>query len=230
MWTELKKYCVQPRSLPRPSVRLPHMPTRDWDDLYTSEDLPWDAGSPDPSLIEFIERGGIRLGRVLEVGCGTGTNAVWLASKGFDVLGIDISPRAIARATAKAEAAGARVRFSALDFLTATVEGAPFDFVFDRGVFHVFDEAAERSEFAARVARVLDKGGLWMSLAGSTEGPPRDHGPPRRSARDLMNAVEPVLEIVELRSTEFEANAAKAWQLLARVREVAAQPSTRHDG
>ncbi|HVI01682.1 MAG TPA: methyltransferase domain-containing protein [Enhygromyxa sp.] len=203
------------------------MPTPDWDDHYASGNLPWDSGEPEPHLVEAVERGLVTPGRTLEVGCGTGTNALWLASRGFEVLGIDIAPRAIAAANAKAEAAGARVQFRVLDFLTAEVEQAPFEFVFDRGVFHVFDEAETRAQFARQVGRMLATGGHWLSIAGSTEGPARDHGPPRRSARDLVEAVEPVLEIIELRTAAFDGGLAKAWQLLTRAREIPAQPSTR---
>jgi SAM-dependent methyltransferase len=206
------------------------MPKPDWDERYATDDLPWDTGRPDPHLVEFIERGTIASGRTLEVGCGTGTNSLWLAARGFDVLGVDISPRAVAKAQAKAEAAGVSVRFTALDFLTAQLDQAPFDFVFDRGVLHVFDDASTRAQFARQIGRVLDTGAHWLSLAGSTEGPERDHGPPRRSARDLVEAVEPVLEIVELRSAAFDTGSgAKAWQMLARARELPAQPSTRRE-
>jgi hypothetical protein len=66
-----------------------------------------------------------------------------------------------------------------------------------------------------------------LSLAGSTEGPARQEGPPRRSARDLVEAIEPVLEIIELRSATFDGVGVKAWQMLARARELPAQPSTR---
>jgi SAM-dependent methyltransferase len=204
------------------------MPTTDWDQRYATEDLPWDTGQPDHHLVELVERGTIEPGRVLEVGCGTGTNALWLAARGFEVLGVDISPQAIAKAQAKAEAAGADLEFRTLDFLSAEIDRAPFDFVFDRGVLHVFDDAAARARFAQQVARVLAPGGVWLSLAGSTEGAPRDQGPPRRSARDLIEAVEPELELVELRSTTFDVEwEPKAWLLLARAREIPAQPSTR---
>jgi methyl halide transferase len=70
---------------------------------------------------------------------------------------------------------------------------------------------------------------LWLSLIGSTEGAPRDEGPPRRNARDVMNAIEPSLEIVQLRSTEFTVNdeQMKSWLCLSRKRAMPAQPSTR---
>jgi hypothetical protein len=97
--------------------------------------------------------------------------------------------------------------------------------VFDRGCFHVFDEPDERQRFAAQVAAVLAPGGLWLSLIGSTEGPPREVGPPRRSAREVTFAIEPAMEIVELRSTEFRGNNAKAWFCLSRRRTTPSNPS-----
>lgn len=205
------------------------MSERDWNEHYASGVLPWDSADPDPHLVDFVEGGMIAPARVLEVGCGTGTNAIWLASRGFEVHGIDIAPLAIESAEGKRRASEVNVRFSVLDFLREEPPSGPFDFVFDRGVLHVFDAADERARFAARVAELLRPGGHWLSLVGSTEGPPRDHGPPRRSARDLIAAVEPVLELVQLRATLFDAelpSRVAAWVLLARARELPAQPST----
>jgi hypothetical protein len=107
--------------------------------------------------------------------------------------------------------------------------GGPFEFVFDRGCFHVFDDDSDRARFAQKVAAHLVEDGWWLSLIGSTEGAPRDEGPPRRSARDVMNAIEPSLEIVQLRSTEFTVcdEGLKSWLCLSRKRAVPAQPSTR---
>jgi len=203
------------------------MPDSSWNDSYASgESLPWDTGTPDPLLVEAIESRAITPGRTLEIGCGTGTNAIFLAQHGFEVLGIDISEVAVEKARAKAQG---QCRFEVVDFLAAAPDGDRFEFVFDRGCFHVFDRAGERARFAKNVAAELTEHGLWLSLIGSTEGAPRDQGPPRRSARDVMNAIEPALEIVELRSTEFGVcdQALKAWFCLSRKRAMAAQPSTR---
>jgi methyl halide transferase len=142
---------------------------------------------------------------------------------------VDVSPLAVERAQAKMEGRALRCRFAAWDFLSASPPDGPFQFVFDRGCFHVFDEPDERQRFAAQVAAVLAPGGLWLSLIGSTEGPPREFGPPRRSAREITLAIERALEIVELRSAEFNAHNAKAWFCLSRQRTMPAQPSTRHD-
>ena len=198
-----------------------------WDDSYASgEPLPWDTGSPDPMLVEMIESRAIPPGRTLEVGCGTGTNAIYLADHGFEVMGVDLSPVAIEQARARAHG---RCRFETVDFLNAAPPGAPFQFVFDRGCFHTFDDDRERAGFARNVAAALVEGGVWLSLIGSTEGAPRDVGPPRRNAREVMRAIEPSLEIVQFRSGDFGVcgEELKAWLCLSRRRTVPAQPSSR---
>jgi len=168
-------------------------------------------------------------GPALEIGAGTGTNAIWLAERGFDVIGVDVSPLAVERANAKMAGRALGCRFAVLDFLAAPPLDGPFQFVFDRGCFHVFDEPDERQRFAAHVAAALAPEGLWLSLIGSTEGPPREVGPPRRSASEVTLAIEPALEIVELRTAEFSGSNAKAWFCLSRQRTVPPQASTRHD-
>jgi len=198
-----------------------------WNDNYASgEPLPWDTGVPDPMLVEMIESGAIAPCRTLEVGCGTGTNAIYLAQHGFEVVGVDISPIAVEHARTKANG---RCRFETVDFLNEPPPGGPFHFVFDRGCFHTFDEDDERARFAENVAAALDVGGVWLSLIGSTEGPPREAGPPRRNAREIMQAIEPSLEILQLSSREFGVcgEHLKAWLCLSHKRTIRPQPSSR---
>ncbi|MFO1077146.1 MAG: class I SAM-dependent methyltransferase [Planctomycetota bacterium] len=205
--------------------------SRPWNEHYAQDFMPWDTGVVEPMLIEIAESGTLPVGKALDVGCGTGTNAIWLAQRGHTVLGVDIAPLAIDKARAKLPA-GLRCRFATLDFLTQEAEGGPFQLVFDRGCFHVFDEPAQRATFAARVAAALAPDGVWLSLIGSTEGPPRDIGPPRRSLRDVTAAIEPHLEIVSVRAAEFREapQPAMAWICLSRRRRVPAQPSTKSAG
>jgi hypothetical protein len=79
----------------------------------------------------------------------------------------------------------------------------------------------ESNGLAAQVAAALALGGLWLSLIGSTEGSLREVGPPRRSAQDVVLAIEPALEIVELRAAEFRGHGASAWFCLSRKRTFA---------
>lgn len=210
-------------------LNLEHMPHPSWNESYASGQLPWDTGEPEPLLVEFVTSGAVTPGSTLEIGAGTGTNSIWMAERGFDVLGVDVSPLAVERARAKMDGRALRCRFAASDFLAASPDSGPFQFVFDRGCFHVFDEPDERQRFAARVAAALTPDGLWLSLIGSTEGPPREAGPPRRTAREITLAIEPALEIVELRLDMFRGHGAKAWFCLSRQRTTPAQLSTRDD-
>lgn len=192
-----------------------------WDQRYVEGDLPWDSGKPDAHLHAVLDEHGIMPGKGLEIGCGTGTNSIWLAKQGFEMTGLDLSPTAIAAAEAKVAAVEVNCRLLVADILVDKVPGTPFEFVYDRGCFHVFDGVDERSRFASQVADLLAPDGIWHSLIGSTDGPPRDSGPPRRSAAEVVAAVEPHLEILQLRSTTFDQGDhrdARAWVLVARRR------------
>src|SRR6266568_177041 len=84
------------------------MPHPSWNESYASGQLPWDTGQPDPLLTEFVTAGGVLPSRTLEIGAGTGTNAIWMAEHGFDVLGVDVSPLAVVAMTAEGSGAAAR--------------------------------------------------------------------------------------------------------------------------
>jgi len=209
------------------------MPEHDWNSNYASNQLPWDTGEPDPQLVEAVQQGLLPRGRALEIGCGTGTDAIWLERQGYDVVALDLAPLAIERARAKAKAASAtRCELMVRDFLEDEPLTGSFQLVFDRGCFHVFDTKEQQARFASRVASVLGPDGVWLSLIGSTEGPAREMGPPRRSALDIVSAVEPHLELVTLRAFQFapipgEAAPPSAWLSMWRRRATPAQPSTR---
>jgi SAM-dependent methyltransferase len=120
------------------------MPHPSWNESYASGNPPWDTGKPEPLLVEFVTSRGIAPARTLEIGAGTGTNAIWLAERGFDVLGVDVSSLAVEIARAKIKKRDLRCRSETLDCLGVSVPDGSFQFVFDRGCLHVFDEPAER--------------------------------------------------------------------------------------
>lgn len=70
----------------------------DWDKRYDEDDMPWDTGMPEITLINLIAQWPQGIKRVLEIGCGTGSNAVWLAEQGLEVTAMDISDKALALA------------------------------------------------------------------------------------------------------------------------------------
>jgi SAM-dependent methyltransferase len=205
------------------------MPDQDWNERYKTGNLPWDTNEADEHLVHLVATKTILPGKALDVGCGTGTNSLWLARQGFSVLGVDIAREAIDLANVKNNDKSLSCEFAYMDFLHDNSLAQSYDLVYDRGCFHSFDKEEERLLFARQVSRVLKTNGIWVSLIGSTEGAPREMGPPRRSANDVVKAIEPYLEILELRSVFFQAKLPvipKAWLCIARKRNEPAQPST----
>ena len=108
---------------------------RCWNESYASGEPPWDTGEPEPLLVEFVTSGRIRPTPTLEIDAGTGTNAIWLAERGFDVLGTDVASLAVERATARLNGRNLRCRFRTLDFLAADCRTAAFTSSSTAGAF-----------------------------------------------------------------------------------------------
>ncbi|MEE1844940.1 class I SAM-dependent methyltransferase [Streptomyces sp. NPDC093108] len=133
-----------------------------WDGFYADREkpVPFFAAKPDENLVSYADRGLITPGRVLELGCGPGRNAVHLASLGFEVDAVDLSPSALAWAEDRAREAGAEVRFHRGDIftLTETELTGPYDLVYDSGCFHHLPPH-RRVSYLALLDRVLAPGG-----------------------------------------------------------------------
>ena len=188
---------------------------------YKRGDTPWDIGKPDFNLIQTVTTTPIKPCKALEIGCGTGDNSIWLYQQSFHVVGIDASEVAIEKAKEKASKANAKCAFLVSDVLTSRVEAAPFGFVFDRGCFHTMDSGKERRSFAENVNRHLEEDGLWLSLLGNADEQRDGPGPPQRTAREIVYAVESDFEILSLVSGSFGSNRPnppRAWVCLLRKR------------
>ena len=190
---------------------------------YKLGDTPWDVGQPDFNLIETVTENSILSCKVLDVGCGTGDNSIWLAQNRFQVIGTDVSDIAIEKAKEKASKANVKCEFILVDFLKNIIEGVPFGFVFDRGCFHSFSYGDDRRRFAKNVAAHLEKAGLWLTIVGNADEDRQGPGPPQRTAKDIVLAVEPYFEILSLQSSYFGSNRPnppRAWRCLMRKRKV----------
>ncbi len=197
------------------------MASEHWDRRYREGETPWDTGVVNGHLSEVLQEHGIVPCRALEIGCGTGTNTIWMAQQGFDVTALDLSGEAIQRARRKAKEAGVRCRFLAASATTMAIEGDGFGFAWDFGCFHTFDTPWAQAALAANMARHLTVDGLWLSVISSADGGPRDNGPPRRTASEIVAAVDPHLEIVELEAVRYQpgsSEAFEAWRALMRKR------------
>ncbi len=181
-----------------------------WDASYLDGPAPWDVGRPQPA----IARLGELAGPVLDVGCGTGENALHIAATGVPVLGIDVAETAVSIARRKAADRGVDAGFETADALQLDLLAREFETVLDCGLFHTFD-GAERHAYTAGLASVTARGGHLYLLCFSDAGPGR-LGPHPVSEAALREAFEAgtwrVDSLVPERiETRFDAQGVPAW-------------------
>ncbi|MFD9291309.1 class I SAM-dependent methyltransferase [Streptomyces sp. NPDC060030] len=141
-----------------------------WDGFYEdrSKPVPFFVAKPDESLVSFLDRGVVAPGRALDLGCGPGRNALYLASRGFEVDAVDLSPGAIAWAEERAADAGADIRFHCGDAFADDAPAGPYDLVHDSGCFHHLPPH-RRVSYLELVDRALAPGG-YLSLSCFASG------------------------------------------------------------
>jgi SAM-dependent methyltransferase len=169
---------------PTSHERLTGLP---WDASYHDGPPPWDTGRPQPAVVRLASAGGFT-GAVLDAGCGTGENALHLASLGLPVLGVDVADTALAIARAKARDRGLQVAFAVADAFQLERLGRRFATVLDCGLFHTFDRD-ERPRYAASLASVTEHGGTLYVLCFRDDGP--DPGPHPVGQEELQAAFHP---------------------------------------
>jgi SAM-dependent methyltransferase len=189
-----------------------------WDASYhRDEPAPWDIGRPQPAVVRLASAGGFA-GAVLDAGCGTGENALHIASlrvpAGLLVLGVDVAETALAVARKKAADRGIEVEFTAADAFHLERLGRRFETVLDCGLFHTFD-GDERPRYVASLAWVTEHDGTLYVLCFSDHGP--DTGPHPISQEELRAAFNPsngwhvaAIEPDRLQ-TRFHDDGAPAW-------------------
>lgn len=129
--------------------------------------IPWNLEGPPALLIDAVNSGKIKPCRTVDLGCGAGNYAVWLAEKSFDVTGLDISEEAIKHATALAASKGVSCRFMAADLLGDLSDlHDSFELALDWEVLHhVFPD--DRPKFVDNVHALLRPGGVFLSVCFS---------------------------------------------------------------
>ena len=160
------------------------MSGRPWDASYDDGPAPWDVGHPQPAIVRLAALGAFR-GSVLDAGCGSGENALHIASLGASVLGVDVAETALALARQKAADRGIELELAVADALQLDRLGRRFDAVVDCGLFHALD-GEERATYVAGLAAVTEPGGSVYLLCFSDQGP--DTGPHPVSEADLRAA------------------------------------------
>jgi len=162
---------------------------------------PWDIPEAQPAIVVLEEAGEI-VGSVLDAGCGTGENALYLASRGHEVLGVDFVPAAIERARAKANERGLTARFEVADATELDQLGQTFDSAIDCGLFHTFTDE-DRPRYVASLAWAVRPGGRVHILCFSDKEPP-GQGPRRITQAEIRDAFRDGWTVESIQETRFK--------------------------
>jgi SAM-dependent methyltransferase len=163
---------------------------------------PWDIGRPQGEFVRLAEEGTVK-GDVIDVGCGTGENAIMFASKGHKVLGVDSSPLAIRKAKAKAKERNSPADFMVADALDLASIGRRFDAAIDSGLFHIFSDR-QRGSFAKSLWGVLNPGGMYFMLCFSDREPSDWGGPRRVTKEEILSTFSRDWRVDWIRQARFE--------------------------
>jgi SAM-dependent methyltransferase len=192
-----------------------------FENIYAGQP-PWEIGKPQKMFVDVADR---ITGSVLDAGCGTGENALFLASRGQKVTGIDFLAEPIKQARQKAADRGLTATFLVLDALALKDLPEVFDSAIDSGLFHVFSDE-DRRRYVAGLASVLKPGSRLFLLCFS-DAEPGEQGPRRVSRKEIEDAFTEgwVIESIEptrfevrpgLNEFNFSPGGPKAWFLVVR--------------
>ena len=182
-----------------------------FEEMYQGVPL-WEIDGPQSEIVHLAEHGEIR-SPILDVGCGTGENALYLAGLGFEVTGIDIVPTAVEKALSKAKKRSLAATFMVWDALRLQELHRRFNAVLDSGFFHVLPDK-KRPVFVKTLASVLDLGGSYLMMCFS-EHEPGSWGPRRVTQAEIRESFKHGWRIDYIREAIFDTNLGsrkcKAW-------------------
>ncbi|MGA8303151.1 MAG: class I SAM-dependent methyltransferase [Thermoplasmata archaeon] len=191
---------AEPRKSPI-NAKPPRPEFDGWEQWYLRRDyrrMPWYSPRPSPWLVRAVREKHIAPhGALIDVGCGTGTNAIWLSRHGFRVTGVDVSPTAIAVAAARARHSRAVVNFRVASADRLPFKRESYDAALDTGCFHSLPLRL-RNAYAKEIARVLRPEGRFL-LTWIPREVRVSLGPPHRpSLAEVASTFEPWFVFTEV--------------------------------
>lgn len=182
---------------------------------------PWEIGRPQPAVIALVKEGRFT-GRVLDIACGTGENALCVASDGHPVLGVDGAPVAIERARAKATERGVEAEFAVADVFDIVALGREFDTALDSAFLHILGDRDTRRAYTRQLAAVIPAGG-WVHLLQISERSRWDT--PKITSADIVDAFTDGWVVGEVRESGYDITTGTAEAWLVSMRRVSEPPA-----
>jgi len=176
----------------------------DWETLYKIqkvETMPWYNEILDSDLEDELARRKITNGKFLDLGTGPATQAIWLAKRGFNVIGSDLSETAIKRANS-VYANEKNIDFVVDDILNSKLKANEFDYISDRGCFHVL-LPVDRQRYITKIKQVLRNNGI-LFLKCFSDKERRQEGPYKFSQNEIMDLFNKHFEMVNIKETVYQ--------------------------
>lgn len=176
----------------------------DWEDLYKNQDvktMPWYYELLDADFEKEIKQRKMK-GTVLDIGTGSGTQAIELAKLGLNVTGIDISRSAVEKAKQLAKKNKINANFQFDDILHSSMLPDYFDYAFDRGCFHCI-MPEQRAHYVDILHNLLKKNRTLFLKTFSTKETGND-GPHRFSEEEIRNIFSKKFEIISIKESQFQ--------------------------
>jgi len=176
----------------------------DWEQLYQEkpvESMPWFNPNLDSDLDQALTKLNIQSGTALDLGTGPGTQAIALAERGFNVTATDLSATAIEKAQAIAQQKGLDISWKQDDILNTQLDQT-FDFVLDRGCFHVFPP--ERRQDYLRVVERLIKPNGYLFLKCFSHLETREEGPYRFTPEEIKEIFSNRFNVISVEETVYQ--------------------------
>jgi len=204
-----------------------------WNNLENMDQSHWEAGGPDHNLVTWFQQNLVP-DQVLEIGCGTGSDSIWMATQGSEVSATDVSIKVLYEADRRAKQQNVNVDFIELDIVNDPIINKQFDLIYDRGCFHLYNFESDRVKFVQQISKLLKPTGVWLSLNASVES--WDPDQPGRSAKpigQIVNTIEPHLQLTSIKSTFLEnppQSVRSGWAILSQLRTRPPAPWTNWHG
>lgn len=199
-------------------MRITEATVSSWERFYSSGVTPWRSAGLSSISSELVKRFASG-GRVLEVGCGLGDDALGFRALGFQYVGVDSSKEAIAKA--RRGKADEGVEFLVGDLFVCPSE-LGFEVVYDKGVFHGLGGLERRNLYLRRVAELLAPRGVWLTVCGSPDNRCTEMSHGAIYLRDLVGPAEVYFEVLEIRKSTYglleASNEFEAWHAAFRRR------------
>jgi len=174
-----------------------------WDDYYKTtkvEIMPWYEKNLDHDIENEIKSNNYNTGNFLDLGTGPGTQALQLSKYDFDVTGTDISQSAIENAKKLSN----EINFLVDDILNSKLSDKKFDFILDRGIFHIFD-IPQRPQYVKQIKRILNDDGILFlkCMSVDEQNLPDDDMPHKLSKQEITNVFDDDFDIQSISDTVF---------------------------